>query len=106
MFLSSQIIGPALFGFTYIRTVAVFPAAIFFVSAGIVVVSFVLFSFVRVPKESVEEVIDDMEDQVAGPLPIAHDETLLDLESEDHNSEGHMDQQRDNDPAENTLVDV
>ncbi|KAL4246070.1 hypothetical protein ABKN59_003276 [Abortiporus biennis] len=47
--LGSQIIGPALFGMTYVKTVATFPTAIFFVSSAVVTTSFVFLSLVRLP---------------------------------------------------------
>ncbi|EGO24169.1 hypothetical protein SERLADRAFT_355952 [Serpula lacrymans var. lacrymans S7.9] len=50
--LGSQIIGPAFYGFTYLKTVAIFPRAIFVVSTIIVGIGFVLLIFVKVPKES------------------------------------------------------
>ncbi|KDR73680.1 hypothetical protein GALMADRAFT_251460 [Galerina marginata CBS 339.88] len=50
--LSSQIIGPSLYGLVYMKTVATFPRTIFFVSVASVAVSFVLLSLVRLPKES------------------------------------------------------
>ncbi|KAJ3800064.1 major facilitator superfamily domain-containing protein [Lentinula aff. detonsa] len=48
--LSSQIIGPAMYGLVYMKTVAVFPRTIFFVSVGSTVVSFVFLSLVRLPR--------------------------------------------------------
>ncbi|KAJ3819974.1 major facilitator superfamily domain-containing protein [Lentinula raphanica] len=51
--LSSQIIGPAMYGLVYMKTVAVFPRTIFFVSVGSTVVSFVFLSLVRLPRRNV-----------------------------------------------------
>ncbi|KAJ8699968.1 hypothetical protein PTI98_003040 [Pleurotus ostreatus] len=48
--LCSQILGPAIFGFTYVRTVATYPRAIFFLSVAAVFSAFVLLGFVRIPK--------------------------------------------------------
>ncbi|KDQ61041.1 hypothetical protein JAAARDRAFT_32037 [Jaapia argillacea MUCL 33604] len=48
----SQVLSPAIFGLVYMKTVATFPKAIFFMSAGVVVFAFVLFSLIRLPKES------------------------------------------------------
>jgi len=104
--LGSQIIGPAVFGFTYIGTVAVFPAAIFFLSTGIVLVSFVLLGLVRVSDEAVEQVIDDVEEQVDGALPIARDETLIDLEPEYDNPEADIGPKSQHNPAGSSLVDI
>lgn len=47
---SSQILGPAIFGFTYVRTVATYPRAIFFLSVAAVFSAFILLGFVRIPK--------------------------------------------------------
>jgi len=49
---SSQILGPSIYGFMYMKTVAMYPPAIFFVSAASVSVSLVLLSFVRLPNAS------------------------------------------------------
>jgi len=104
--LSSQIIGPAVFGFTYIGTVAVFPPAIFFLSTGIVLVSFVLLSLVRVSDETVEQIIDDVEEQVDGALPIVRDETLIDLNPEYDNLDTDIGTKSNNKPASSSLVDI
>ncbi|GLB34576.1 putative major facilitator superfamily protein [Lyophyllum shimeji] len=65
--LSSQILGPAMYGLVYMKTVATFPRAIFIMSAATVVVSFVLLTFVRLPKSTrsspLESVSDDAEDE-------------------------------------------
>ncbi|KDQ33438.1 hypothetical protein PLEOSDRAFT_1091491 [Pleurotus ostreatus PC15] len=47
--LCSQILGPAVFGFTYVQTVATYPRAIFFLSVAAVFSAFVLLGFVRIP---------------------------------------------------------
>lgn len=49
---SGQILGPAMYGFVYIRTVVIFPRAIFLAGLGCVLVSFILMSFVRLPQDS------------------------------------------------------
>ena len=46
---SSQIIGPALYGFIYVKTVATIPTTIFYVSASMFGCSLLLFSFIRLP---------------------------------------------------------
>ena len=48
--LCSQILGPALFGTTFMYTAGTFPTAIFFVAAFFVSVSLVTLSFVRLPQ--------------------------------------------------------
>ncbi|EDR03207.1 uncharacterized protein LACBIDRAFT_307381 [Laccaria bicolor S238N-H82] len=50
--LCSQIIGPSLYGYVYMRTVATFPRAIFFMTVASVVFSFFLFSLVRLPRDT------------------------------------------------------
>ena len=47
--LRSQIIGPAVFSFTYVKTVSTYPKAIFFVSTAAVTLSFIFLLFVRLP---------------------------------------------------------
>ncbi|KIJ94708.1 hypothetical protein K443DRAFT_350615 [Laccaria amethystina LaAM-08-1] len=49
--LCSQILGPSLYGYVYMRTVATFPRAIFFMTVASVVFSFFLFSLVRLPRD-------------------------------------------------------
>lgn len=46
---SSQIVGPALFGLTYMKTAGTYPKTIFFMSAASIAISFVFVSFVRLP---------------------------------------------------------
>ncbi|KLO13488.1 MFS general substrate transporter [Schizopora paradoxa] len=74
----SQIIGPALFGITYMKTVAVLPKTIFFVSAGCITLSFVCLSFVRIDKLSRPK---DQEATLSVSVPRAHgvdrEETLV-----------------------------
>ncbi|KAH7889409.1 major facilitator superfamily domain-containing protein [Phlebopus sp. FC_14] len=49
--LGSQILGPAMYGFVYFKTVAIFPQAIMLVSVLMTCFVFVLMSFVRAPPE-------------------------------------------------------
>lgn len=49
--LCSQILGPSLYGLVYMKTVATFPRAIFAMTVASVVLSFTLFSLVRLPKD-------------------------------------------------------
>ena len=80
---SSQIIGPAVFGFTYISSVAVLPAAIFYLCTGIALVALVLLGLIHILKHLVpEEVIDDVEDQAVNTLPAVREGTLVDIEPE------------------------
>lgn len=88
---SSQILGPALYGFVYIKTVAINPRVIFLVSVVTVSVSFFLLGFVRLPSEKDyrRESIADVEEQEAstsegGPSRThAHDSTLVEDNVED-----------------------
>lgn len=57
--LGSQIVGPAMFGFVYIQTVAFAPAAVFYVSTAITAVALTLLCLVRLG-----DVRRDVEDQV------------------------------------------
>ncbi|KIJ69040.1 hypothetical protein HYDPIDRAFT_23902 [Hydnomerulius pinastri MD-312] len=47
--LGSQIIGPAMYGFVYFKTVATFPQAIMYVSVFTTTLALVLLAFVRIP---------------------------------------------------------
>ncbi|KAF8077579.1 major facilitator superfamily domain-containing protein [Lyophyllum atratum] len=49
--LSSSIVGPAMYGFVYMKTVATFPRAIFILSMVTIIISSMLMSFVRLPKD-------------------------------------------------------
>ncbi|KXN92843.1 hypothetical protein AN958_06822, partial [Leucoagaricus sp. SymC.cos] len=49
--LGSQILGPSLYGYVYVQTVATFPRAIFFVSVGTYTASSLLLACVRLRKE-------------------------------------------------------
>ena len=48
---SSQILGPAVYGLVYMKTVATYPRTIFWVSVATVTTSFILINFVRLPSE-------------------------------------------------------
>lgn len=50
--LSSQILGPAIYGLVYMKTVATMPRAIFFLSVASVSIPFILLTFVRIPKNT------------------------------------------------------
>lgn len=49
--LCSQVLGPALYGFTFMSTVRTFPAAIFFVTSASILVAFTFLALVRLPRE-------------------------------------------------------
>ncbi|TCD62170.1 hypothetical protein EIP91_007253 [Steccherinum ochraceum] len=83
--LSSQVLGPTLFGLTYVKTVATLPATIFFVSSAVISLSFMFLLFVRVPQASkdVEEPLHS--DIPSSPLLVPthlQDETLVDVSAD------------------------
>ena len=47
---SSQILAPFIYGFVYVRTVAIYPPMVFFVFATAISISFCILSFIRIPK--------------------------------------------------------
>ncbi|KAJ6497032.1 major facilitator superfamily domain-containing protein [Mycena vitilis] len=49
--LAGQILGPSIYGLVYVKTVATFPKAIFFVSVASVIISFICLSLVRLPTD-------------------------------------------------------
>lgn len=59
---SGSIISPVLFGFTYSRTVATFPQAIFVVGASVIALAFLCMLFIRLPKGGEDEPIVVTED--------------------------------------------
>ena len=61
---SGSIISPVLFGFTFSRTVATFPQAIFVLGASTVAIAFVCTLFIRAPKGGAGEAIVATEDEV------------------------------------------
>ncbi|ETW85959.1 hypothetical protein HETIRDRAFT_471204 [Heterobasidion irregulare TC 32-1] len=72
--LSSQIIGPAAFGFVYIKTVATFPQTLLFVAMGLFVIAFILLSLVRL--DNAAPYTSDVEGQPS-PIQRDHQETFL-----------------------------
>jgi len=58
--LCSEILGPAVFGFTYMKTVETYPRTFFFLIVAGVTMSFICLSFVRLGNES--SVVHDAED--------------------------------------------
>jgi hypothetical protein len=88
---SSQILGPALYGLVYIKTVAINPRAIFLVSVVTVSIALILLGFVRLPNEKDyrRESVADVEEppastsEAAPSRTHAHDGTLVDDNVED-----------------------
>jgi hypothetical protein len=62
---SGSILSPMLFGFTFSRTVATFPQAMFVVGASAVALAFLCSLFIRLPKGGANEVIVVTEDGAA-----------------------------------------
>jgi len=84
----SQVIGPFIYGMTYMRTVATFPRAIFIVTVGALVTSLVLLSLIRIPQDTPvdeEETVvvprverEDTLVEARGPLIVIEDDTVED----------------------------
>ncbi|KAJ7172296.1 major facilitator superfamily domain-containing protein [Mycena filopes] len=75
--LAGQILGPSVYGLIFVKTVATFPEAIFFVSVASVVVSLVCLSFVRLPADA----RTDLEEEVSHiPDHGVRDATLVNLD--------------------------
>jgi len=85
---SSQILGPAIFGLMYMKTVATFPRAIFFVSVGAITISSVLLSFVRLPKHAHETVEVDVEYQESNEQTLGRQVTLVDIDVDEGEERG------------------
>ncbi|KAF9265618.1 MFS general substrate transporter [Marasmius fiardii PR-910] len=82
--LSSQILGPAMYGVIYMKTVATFPQMIFFVSVAFTTFSLVTLAFVRLPGGR-KIVRDPLEAAVEEQLPAegtshGRDRTLVDID--------------------------
>jgi hypothetical protein len=61
----NQVVGPSLFGIIYIRTVATFPEAIFYVVVIVVLLSLFFLFLVRIPPHP-----GTVEAEVEGPLVV------------------------------------
>lgn len=68
----SQIIGPAIYGLTFMWTVARFPSAIFFTAAAVAATAFVMLSFVRLPKPATGD------PEVGAPAPDGYNHSSID----------------------------
>jgi hypothetical protein len=80
--LSMQILGPTLFGLVYVKTVAFFPRAIFFLAALADIVSFVALSLVRLtpnlPQDAHAQGPEEEDELLGGEgLAAAEDEELI-----------------------------
>jgi len=78
--LCSQIIGPALFGVTFLKSVRTFPTAIFFLAAAAVMLSFIVLLFVRLPSETPTNLGLHTAEETAVDVRHEHDETLVDTD--------------------------
>ncbi len=73
---SSQVLGPSVYGLTYIKTVATFPKMIFVVAACAMTIAFIMLMFVRLPKE--EHVPSGDVEEQEGLLPhVEREDTLV-----------------------------
>lgn len=77
--LGSQILGPALFGYVYYKTVATFPSAIFVLTVVLMIISLVLLALVHPPTG---------EDDVEGAVPvirvtITREDTLVHIDEDE-----------------------
>ncbi|KAG1891162.1 MFS general substrate transporter [Suillus subluteus] len=77
--LGSQILGPALFGFVYFKTVATFPGAIFVLTVVLMIISLILLALVHPPTS---------EDDVEGTVPVIHvtitrEDTLVQIDEDE-----------------------
>ncbi|KAF8212040.1 major facilitator superfamily domain-containing protein [Mycena galopus ATCC 62051] len=79
--LSGQILGPSIYGLIFVKTVATFPKAIFFVSVASVAISFICLSLVRLPTDIRNDV---EEEEGASYLPDhgVRDATLVDVSAD------------------------
>ena len=57
----NQIIGPSLFGVVYMKTVATFPEAMFYVFMGVVLLSLSFLFFIQIPPESKGKTTEEAE---------------------------------------------
>ena len=59
-FYRNQVVGPSLFGVVYIKTVSTFPQTIFYVVAGVALLSLFFLFFVRIPPypEAIDEEVE------------------------------------------------
>ncbi len=69
----NQIIGPSLFGVVYMKTVATFPEAMFYVFMAVVLLSLFFISLVQIPPESKGKTIEDggVEVEVEAPAVVS-----------------------------------
>ena len=66
----SQIIGPSLFGVVYMKSVATFPEAIFYVFMGVVLLSLSFLFFIQIPPESKGKPTEEWEEVEAPAAPV------------------------------------
>jgi len=84
--LGSQILGPALYGFVYYKTVAIYPRAVFLLSAVLMMVSLGLLALVRVPttgEEDTEGARLDDETQAPEIQILMTNETLVHIDDDE-----------------------
>ena len=68
---SSQILAPFIYGFVYVRTVAIYPPMFFFVFTFALSTSFCILSFIRIPKgdEYHRQYLADIEESESNEEP-------------------------------------
>ncbi|KAF9053900.1 MFS general substrate transporter [Hymenopellis radicata] len=76
---SSQIIGPPLYGFVFVSTVSTFPTALFYMGVLSVFISFVFLACVRLPHPEHNVTTSDVEEHPEGHSGIAREATLVDV---------------------------
>jgi hypothetical protein len=74
---SSQIVGPAIFGLTYMNTVSTFPRAIFLLSAAVMLMAVGLLSLVRLEDVALVNLESEAEVEGADWPFLVRDETLF-----------------------------
>ncbi|KAK0459815.1 uncharacterized protein EV420DRAFT_1641998 [Desarmillaria tabescens] len=78
--LSSQIIGPSLYAFVYIKTVATFPRTMFFVGVASVCVSLACLALIRLDDPENHPHMLDTEEEGAVDGSVQRDDTLIDID--------------------------
>lgn len=78
--LSSQIIGPSLYAFVYIKTVATFPRTMFFVGVASVCVSLACLALIRLADPEKHPHMLDAEEEIAVDGGVRRDDTLVDID--------------------------
>ncbi|KAG1754617.1 major facilitator superfamily domain-containing protein [Suillus lakei] len=85
--LGSQILGPALFGFVYYKTVAIFPGAIFVLTTVLMIISLVLLALVHLPTTSEDDaegaILNDETEVPVIRVTITREDTLIHIDEDE-----------------------